>query len=84
MIVCPVTLINNWRKEIRKWLGNERIGVFVADSKANLRDFIAGKTYSVMIIGYEKVWYFVHHSITIWLTAAIAAKGPHGAQEGQH
>ncbi|TGZ84522.1 hypothetical protein EX30DRAFT_375976 [Ascodesmis nigricans] len=55
MIVCPVTLINNWRKEFKKWLGNERIGVFVADSKANLRDFIAGRTYSVMIIGYEKL-----------------------------
>ena len=33
LIVCPVTLINNWRKEIRKWLGNERLGVFVADNK---------------------------------------------------
>ncbi|KAF8539680.1 SNF2 family N-terminal domain-containing protein [Trichophaea hybrida] len=49
LIVCPVTLINNWRKEFRKWLGNERIGVLVVDSKTNLRDFIAGKTYSVLL-----------------------------------
>lgn len=55
LIVCPVTLINNWRKEFRKWLGKERIGVFVADSKANLRDFTHGKVYSMMIIGYEKL-----------------------------
>ena len=56
LIVCPVTLINNWRKEFRKWLGNERIGVFVADgTKTRLTDFTMGKSYSVMIIGYEKL-----------------------------
>ncbi|KAI9783079.1 MAG: helicase [Geoglossum umbratile] len=56
LIVCPVTLIKNWRKEFRKWLGNERIGVFLADDKkVNLRDFTMGKSYSVMIIGYEKL-----------------------------
>ena len=56
LIVCPVTLINNWRKEFRKWLGNERIGVFVADgTKTRLTDFTMGKSYSIMIIGYEKL-----------------------------
>ncbi|RDW71267.1 hypothetical protein BP6252_07830 [Coleophoma cylindrospora] len=56
LIVCPVTLIVNWKKEFRKWLGNERIGVFVADSqKVRLTDFTHGKSYSVMIIGYEKL-----------------------------
>lgn len=56
LIVCPVTLIRNWRKEIRKWLGNERIGVFVVeDNKARLTDFTKGRSYSVMIIGYEKL-----------------------------
>ncbi|KAI9766879.1 MAG: helicase [Geoglossum simile] len=56
LIVCPVTLIRNWRKEFRKWLGNERIGVFIVDDKkVNLRDFTMGKSYSVMIIGYEKL-----------------------------
>ncbi|PGH28224.1 hypothetical protein AJ80_00114 [Polytolypa hystricis UAMH7299] len=56
LIVCPVTLINNWRREFRKWLGNERIGVFVADGKnTRLTDFTMGKSYSVMIIGYERL-----------------------------
>ena len=56
LIVCPVTLINNWKKEFRKWLGNERIGVYVADNtKTRLSDFTKGKSYSVMIIGYEKL-----------------------------
>lgn len=56
LIVCPVTLINNWRKEFRKWLGNERIGVFVYDDKRKrLTDFTKGRSYSVMIVGYEKL-----------------------------
>ncbi len=56
LIVCPVTLINNWRKEIRKWLGSERIGLFVADgTKKRITDFTMGRSYSIMIIGYEKL-----------------------------
>lgn len=56
LIVCPVTLINNWRKEFRKWLGNERIGVFVFDDKQKrLTDFTRGRAYSIMIVGYEKL-----------------------------
>lgn len=56
MVVCPVTLINNWRKEFRKWLGPERLGVFVADgSKSKITDFTMGKNYNVMIVGYERL-----------------------------
>ena len=55
LIVCPVTLISNWRKEVRKWLGNERLGVFVADGSKRLTDFTMGRSYSIMIIGYEKL-----------------------------
>ncbi|KAG4430634.1 hypothetical protein IFR05_013883 [Cadophora sp. M221] len=57
LIVCPVTLIENWKAEFRKWLGNERIGVFVEDgqSKKKITDFTHGKSYSVMIIGYERL-----------------------------
>lgn len=56
LIVCPVTLINNWRKEFKKWLGNERIGVFVYDDKRKrITDFTMGKAYNVMIVGYEKL-----------------------------
>ena len=56
LIVCPVTLINNWKREINKWLGKDRVGVFVADSnKVRLTDFTKGRCYNVMIIGYEKL-----------------------------
>ena len=56
LIVCPVTLINNWRKEFRKWLGSDRIGVYVFDDgKKRITDFTNGRSYNVMIIGYEKL-----------------------------
>lgn len=56
LIVAPVTLIKNWRKEIRKWLGSERIGVLVVeDSKTRITDFTMGKSYNIMIVGYEKL-----------------------------
>ena len=56
LIVCPVTLIINWRKEFRKWLGADRIGVYVYDdSKKRISDFTNSRSYNVMIIGYEKL-----------------------------
>ena len=54
VVVCPVGLANNWRQEFNKWLGNDRIGVFVYDDKKKrVKDFTHGRSYSVMIIGYE-------------------------------
>ncbi|KAK9481341.1 SNF2 family N-terminal domain-containing protein [Lipomyces japonicus] len=55
LVVCPVTLINNWKREFKKWLGPLRLSVFVANQKAQLKDFTKGKVYPVMIIGYEKL-----------------------------
>lgn len=55
LVVCPVTLINNWKREFRKWLGPERISVFVADDPARIRDFNVANVWNVMIIGYEKL-----------------------------
>lgn len=56
LIVCPVTLINNWRKEFRKWLGIDRVGVYVFDdSRKRISDFTQSNTYNVGIIGYEKL-----------------------------
>ncbi|KAK7517449.1 DNA repair and recombination protein RAD26 [Phyllosticta citriasiana] len=56
LVVAPAGTVQNWRKEFRKWLGRERIGVFVADDpKIRLRDFTRGRCYQVMIIGFEKL-----------------------------
>jgi DNA repair and recombination protein RAD54B len=54
LIVCPAGLVDNWRREFRKWLGNERIGVYVVDAKhRNIANFTKGKAYNVLIVGYE-------------------------------
>ncbi|PVH93174.1 hypothetical protein DM02DRAFT_542106 [Periconia macrospinosa] len=54
LIVCPAGLIDNWRREFLKWLGNERIGVFVADGKnRKITNFTMGKAYNIMVVGYE-------------------------------
>ncbi|KAF9303525.1 DNA repair and recombination protein rad54b [Mortierella antarctica] len=54
LVVCPASLITNWCKEFKKWLGDERLKVFAVDYKSALTDFTLGRVYPVMVIGYEK------------------------------
>ncbi|KAG0271153.1 DNA repair and recombination protein rad54b [Linnemannia exigua] len=55
LVVCPASLVQNWQKEFKKWLGTERLRVLAVDSKSAITDFTLGKVFSVMIIGYEKL-----------------------------
>ncbi|BGP42766.1 helicase [Rhodotorula kratochvilovae] len=55
MIVCPVTLIKNWSAEIKKWLGRDKLRVYVADAKHPVSTFARNKSYDVLIVGYDKV-----------------------------
>ncbi|KAH9830730.1 SNF2 family N-terminal domain-containing protein [Rhodofomes roseus] len=56
LIVCPVTLINNWKNEFHKWLGRDRVGVMVGDKdKASIKHFVNSKIHQVLIIGYERL-----------------------------
>ncbi|CAE6468893.1 unnamed protein product [Rhizoctonia solani] len=56
LIVCPVSLVNNWRKEFIKWLGRDRLRVFVGDKdKNNIKQFMNSRIHHVLIIGYEKL-----------------------------
>ncbi|KNC97493.1 uncharacterized protein SPPG_07408 [Spizellomyces punctatus DAOM BR117] len=55
LIVCPATLVENWKNEFRKWLGDERIRVFAVDEKSQIADFIVSRLYQVLVIGYEKM-----------------------------
>ncbi|KAI0832427.1 P-loop containing nucleoside triphosphate hydrolase protein [Trametes gibbosa] len=55
LIVCPVTLINNWKNEFHKWLGKDRVGVFVGDkNKSTIKQFL-NSIHQVLVIGYERL-----------------------------
>ncbi|KAG8728416.1 helicase, partial [Ceratobasidium sp. 423] len=56
LIVCPVSLVNNWKKEFVKWLGRDRLKVFVGDKDKNhIKQFMNSRIHHVLIIGYEKL-----------------------------
>lgn len=58
MIVCPLTLVKNWKREFRKWIGTNSLNVLCIDEGRGREDverFARSKAYHVMVIGYEKL-----------------------------
>ncbi|KIM91969.1 hypothetical protein PILCRDRAFT_809966 [Piloderma croceum F 1598] len=56
LVVCPVTLVNNWKAEFHKWLSRDRVGVFIGDKdKSVIKQFINSRIHQVLVIGYEKL-----------------------------
>ncbi|KAA1474331.1 hypothetical protein DENSPDRAFT_840910 [Dentipellis sp. KUC8613] len=56
LIVCPVSLVSNWKNEFHKWLGRDRVGVFTGDkNKSTIKQFINSKIHQVLVIGYERL-----------------------------
>ncbi|CUM67035.1 uncharacterized protein PRCAT00004723001 [Priceomyces carsonii] len=62
LICCPVTLIENWKKEFKKWLGINKISVLTLNSKqlsaGDKRDIINFgklKVHQVLVMSYEKL-----------------------------
>ncbi|ODV63941.1 DNA-dependent ATPase RDH54 ASCRUDRAFT_26326, partial [Ascoidea rubescens DSM 1968] len=62
LIVCPVTLIGNWKKEFKKWLNMSRISILtlnnttnISKDKNDIKLFAKTRVYQVLILGYEKL-----------------------------
>ncbi|RMZ90199.1 hypothetical protein DV736_g2568, partial [Chaetothyriales sp. CBS 134916] len=56
LVVCPVSVIQNWKREFRKWLSHTNVGVLVfEDPKSTKLKMFDGRVYNVMIIGYERL-----------------------------
>lgn len=53
LVVCPATLVNNWKLEFMKWLGRE-FRVLCVDERTDIKSVINGK-YEVLVVNYEKV-----------------------------
>ncbi|KAF8317932.1 hypothetical protein DL93DRAFT_2186416 [Clavulina sp. PMI_390] len=55
LIVCPVSLLKNWKKEIHKWLGKDRIDILVGDKELSELKRFRTSRHHVLIIGYERL-----------------------------
>ncbi|KAI8521239.1 DNA repair and recombination protein rad54b [Branchiostoma belcheri] len=53
LIVTPGSLVKNWVKEFKKWLGNERCKVYAVGQDSRVEEFARSPLYPVMIISYE-------------------------------
>uniref|UniRef100_A0A182N9A2 DNA repair and recombination protein RAD54-like n=1 Tax=Anopheles dirus TaxID=7168 RepID=A0A182N9A2_9DIPT len=53
LIVTPSSLVDNWDREITKWLRNERIFTFVAGPNTKLRRYAQSPHIPILIISYE-------------------------------
>ncbi|EPQ31063.1 uncharacterized protein PFL1_01252 [Pseudozyma flocculosa PF-1] len=58
LIACPLSLVKNWKREFRKWIGNNALNVLCIDDgrgKEDVERFVRSKAYQVLVIGYEKL-----------------------------
>ncbi|WFD33164.1 helicase [Malassezia sp. CBS 17886] len=57
VIVCPLTLVVNWKREFRKWVGRSSVGVLAVegDGRSEVERFVSGRQYQVLILGYERL-----------------------------
>ncbi|XP_039275930.1 DNA repair and recombination protein RAD54B [Nilaparvata lugens] len=53
LIVTPSSLLGNWNNEFQRWLGRERIHVYVVDQKNKFVDYEKQPRTPVIIISYE-------------------------------
>ncbi|XP_028325918.1 DNA repair and recombination protein RAD54B [Gouania willdenowi] len=53
LVVTPGSLVKNWGAEFKKWLGSERINVFMVDQDHRIEQFVFSKLHSVLVISYE-------------------------------
>ena len=53
LLVAPSSLLKNWQKEFRKWLGPERISIHIADTSAKVTQFRSYSAAPILLVSYE-------------------------------
>ena len=60
VVVCPSTLVQNWLREFKKWVGTERLKVRGVEASSGtesgeqeVQAFVTGSAVHVLVIGYE-------------------------------
>lgn len=55
LIVCPVSLVKNWKMEFHKWLGKDRVQVVIWGDSNAISNFQNNKRAHVLVLGYERL-----------------------------
>ena len=60
VVVCPSTLVQNWLREFKKWVGTERLKVRGVEASSGsesgeqeVQAFVTGSALHVLVLGYE-------------------------------
>ncbi|XP_043922491.1 DNA repair and recombination protein RAD54B [Protopterus annectens] len=61
LVVTPGSLVKNWNKECKKWLGSERLKVYAVDQVHKAEEFLNSPLYPVLIISYEMLLRSLDH-----------------------
>eukprot|EP01133_Synstelium_polycarpum_P012145 gene12145-14211_t len=81
IIVTPATLVGNWRKEIIRWLGTERIKpITLSDSgtktaRTQIEEFASSPVHPVIILSYEQCRIFAPIVATLSCGLLICDEG---------
>ncbi|XP_053674625.1 DNA repair and recombination protein RAD54B-like [Anopheles nili] len=53
LIVTPSSLVDNWDREITKWLQNQRVFTFIVGPNNKLKQYVQSQHIPILIISYE-------------------------------
>ncbi|XP_023233161.1 DNA repair and recombination protein RAD54B-like isoform X1 [Centruroides sculpturatus] len=53
LIITPSSLVKNWLKEFKKWLGFDKLSVFAVDQQNKIQEFLHSRLSPVLLISYE-------------------------------
>ncbi|RCK54719.1 DNA repair and recombination protein RDH54 [Candida viswanathii] len=80
LVVCPATLISNWRQEFRKWLGANKLNVLtlnnaMSNEKQDILNFGKLNVYQVLVVNYEKITIHYDELSTIKFDLLVCDEG---------